>query len=91
VIDLVRYMLVLLAPVVVAYTSPAALTLVGVAALVATALIVGSRSATVLTMVLVPRTTHATRRAAKVAPLVPQRDPDAPGRVRPRAPGMALG
>jgi hypothetical protein len=67
------------------------LVLLGATAFAAAALVLVSRSVTVLAMVLAPARVCPTRGAVEVAPLVPQRDPDASGHVRPRAPGIVLG
>lgn len=66
------------------------LLLVGAAGLVAMALTFVAR-ATASRPHLVPVTAHVVGRDADVPPLVVQSDPHAPGRPRPRAPGVLAG
>lgn len=76
---------------------------VGSPSLTSTLVLLGATSFVAATLVLLARMVATvvpgigaaivprTRAAADVVPLVPQRDPDAAGRVRPRAPGVVLG
>jgi hypothetical protein len=68
------------------------LVLLGATTLVAATLVLLTRAAASdVVPEAVPGALSRTQATADVVPLVPQRDPDAAGRVRPRAPGIALG
>jgi len=67
------------------------LVLVGATALATAALAFVARAATAGAPVLVPVAVHRARGDVDVPPLVTQSDPDAPGRARPRAPGVLPG
>ncbi|HYQ74891.1 DUF6412 domain-containing protein [Cellulomonas sp.] len=73
-------------------TLTSALLLVGATAFAAAALSLLSRGARAVVLATAPA--RAARRVAEaldLRPVVTQNDPDAPGRARPRAPGLLLG
>ncbi|RMI12884.1 DUF6412 domain-containing protein [Cellulomonas triticagri] len=67
------------------------LVLVGATALAAATAALVARGARALLLVVPAGAVHPVRGARDVLPVVAQSDPDAPGRVRPRAPGLLLG
>lgn len=72
-------------------TLGSALVLVGVTTFVALAVSLLSRDLRTLVLGTTSSLASRLRDARDVAPSVTQSDPDAPGRARPRAPGLLLG
>jgi hypothetical protein len=67
------------------------LVLLGATTLAAMALSVVARASTAAALGVAPTAAHRARHDVDVPPLVAQSDPDAPGRARPRAPGVLAG
>jgi hypothetical protein len=74
-----------------AHTLATTLFLLGAAALVATVAAMCAQQGTPLVLGVAACPAGRLRDAADVGPVVTQSDPDAPGRARPRAPGLLLG
>ena len=72
-------------------TLGSALVIVGVTTLVVLTLSLLSRSAGMAVLGATPSLVSRSRDACGVVPFATQSDPDAPGRARPRAPGLLLG
>jgi hypothetical protein len=90
-LELVRDAMTSLALVVGAQTLAGTLVLMGATTLAVAAMLLVSRGASAVALTSTPVQSSRMRQTREIGPLVPQRDPDAPGRVRPRAPGSFLG